>query len=149
MGPPSRRYWRAYRPTKRRQEAAPDADLLRPPDACAASTVVTLSLKAARNPSKSSPVTSNGTSVTPDLKAPRMWTWALLRTLRVNVHPVCTSVRFTVRANSPFSVGPQFRIPWPGDPRVNIQNDKGKAKAYQVRQLVKAIDKKEARRWIP
>ncbi|KRE96721.1 toxin HicA [Nocardioides sp. Soil774] len=37
-----------------------------------------------------------------------------------------------------------FRTPWPGDPRVNIQNDKGKAKAYQVRQVLKAIDKKEA-----
>ena len=23
---------------------------------------------------------------------------------------------------------------WPGDPRVNIQNDRGMAKAYQVRQ---------------
>jgi hypothetical protein len=31
-----------------------------------------------------------------------------------------------------------------GDPRVNIQNDKGKAKAYQVRQVLAAIDKKEA-----
>lgn len=37
-----------------------------------------------------------------------------------------------------------FKTPWPGDPRVNIQNDKGKAKAYQVRQVLKAIDKKEA-----
>lgn len=37
-----------------------------------------------------------------------------------------------------------FRTPWPGDPRVNIQNDKGKAKAYQVRQVLKAIDKMEA-----
>jgi|HubBroStandDraft_1064217.scaffolds.fasta_scaffold90484_3 hypothetical protein len=27
-----------------------------------------------------------------------------------------------------------FKTPWPGDPRVNIQNDKGKAKANQVRQ---------------
>ena len=34
-----------------------------------------------------------------------------------------------------------FRTPWPGDPRVNIQNDKGKAKAYQVRQVLLAIDK--------
>jgi hypothetical protein len=32
----------------------------------------------------------------------------------------------------------------PGDPRVNIQNDKGKAKPYQVRQVLAAIDKKEA-----
>jgi hypothetical protein len=37
-----------------------------------------------------------------------------------------------------------FKMPWPGDPRVNIQNDKGKAKAYQVRQVLAAIDKKEA-----
>jgi len=33
-----------------------------------------------------------------------------------------------------------FKTPWPGDPRVNIQNDHGKAKAYQVRQVLKAID---------
>jgi hypothetical protein len=40
-----------------------------------------------------------------------------------------------------------FKTPWPGDPRVNIQNDKGKAKAYQVRQVLLAIDKlKEERR---
>lgn len=38
-----------------------------------------------------------------------------------------------------------FKTPWPGDPRVNVQNAKGKAKAYQVRQVLKAIDKKEAR----
>ncbi len=37
-----------------------------------------------------------------------------------------------------------YRTPWQGDPRVNIQNDKGKAKAYQVRQVLKAIDKLEA-----
>jgi hypothetical protein len=37
-----------------------------------------------------------------------------------------------------------FKTPWPGDPRVNTQNDKGKTKAYQVRQVLKAIDKQEA-----
>ena len=37
-----------------------------------------------------------------------------------------------------------FKTPWPGDPRVNIQSDKGKAKAYQVPQVLKAIDKMEA-----
>ncbi len=37
-----------------------------------------------------------------------------------------------------------YKMPWPGDPRVNIQNDKGAAKAYQVRQVLKAIDKLEA-----
>jgi len=30
-----------------------------------------------------------------------------------------------------------YKTPWKGDPRVNIQNSKGKAKAYQVRQVIK------------
>lgn len=36
-----------------------------------------------------------------------------------------------------------YKTPWPGDPRVNIQDSKGKAKAYQVRQILKAIDRLE------
>jgi len=39
-----------------------------------------------------------------------------------------------------------YKMPWPGDPRVNIQNDKGKAKPYQVRQVLKAIVKLEEER---
>ena len=38
-----------------------------------------------------------------------------------------------------------YRAPWSGDPRVNVQDAKGKAKAYQVRQVLKAIDKLEGR----
>lgn len=38
-----------------------------------------------------------------------------------------------------------FKTPWPGDPRVNIQDDKGKAKAYQVRQVLEAIEKLKER----
>jgi hypothetical protein len=34
-----------------------------------------------------------------------------------------------------------FKTPWSGDPRVNIQNAKGKAKPYQVRQVQQAIEK--------
>ena len=34
-----------------------------------------------------------------------------------------------------------YRMPWPGDPRVNNQNDKGMAKAYQVRQVKRAIER--------
>jgi hypothetical protein len=34
-----------------------------------------------------------------------------------------------------------FKTPWIGDPRINIQNEKGKAKPYQVRQVLQAIDK--------
>ena len=36
-----------------------------------------------------------------------------------------------------------YRTPWPGDPRVNVQNARGKAKPYQVRQVIKAIEKLE------
>ena len=32
-----------------------------------------------------------------------------------------------------------YKMPWQGDPRVNIQNAKGKAKAYQVKQVLSAI----------
>jgi hypothetical protein len=34
-----------------------------------------------------------------------------------------------------------YKTPWLGDPRVNIQNDKGMAKAYQVKQVLKAIER--------
>jgi len=34
-----------------------------------------------------------------------------------------------------------YKTPWPGDPRVNIQNAKGMAKTYQVRQVLKAIER--------
>lgn len=37
-----------------------------------------------------------------------------------------------------------YKTPWQGDPRVNIQNDKGKAKAYQVKQVLLAVEKLEA-----
>ncbi|RJR46061.1 MAG: toxin HicA [Deltaproteobacteria bacterium] len=32
-----------------------------------------------------------------------------------------------------------YQTLWPGDPRVNIQNKKGKARAYQVKQVLKAL----------
>ena len=34
-----------------------------------------------------------------------------------------------------------YKMPWPGDPRVNIQDEKGMAKPYQVRQVIKALTK--------
>ena len=34
-----------------------------------------------------------------------------------------------------------FKMPWQGDPRINIQDANGKAKPYQVRQVLQAIDK--------
>ncbi|NNE62183.1 MAG: toxin HicA [Woeseia sp.] len=36
-----------------------------------------------------------------------------------------------------------YRMPWAGDPRVNIQNSRGRAKAYQVRQVLQAIERLE------
>jgi len=39
-----------------------------------------------------------------------------------------------------------YRMPWQGDPRVNIQNDRGRAKAYQVKQILKAIERLEHER---
>lgn len=36
-----------------------------------------------------------------------------------------------------------YKMPWQGDPRINIQNSKGKAKAYQVKQVLLAIKKLE------
>jgi hypothetical protein len=36
-----------------------------------------------------------------------------------------------------------YKTPWQGDPRINIQNDKEKAKPYQVKQVLLAIEKLE------
>ena len=37
-----------------------------------------------------------------------------------------------------------YKTPWAGDPRVNIQNAKGKSKPYQVRQVLLAIERLES-----
>ena len=36
-----------------------------------------------------------------------------------------------------------YKTPWQGDPRINIQNHKGKAKAYQVKQVLLAVERLE------
>ena len=37
-----------------------------------------------------------------------------------------------------------YKMPWQGDPRINLQKATGgNAKEYQVKQLIKAIDKKK------
>ncbi len=36
-----------------------------------------------------------------------------------------------------------YKTPWIGDPRINIQDDKGMAKVYQVKQVLLAIKKLE------
>ena len=37
-----------------------------------------------------------------------------------------------------------YRTPWQGDPRINIQNKRGKARAYQVKQVLRAIERLES-----
>jgi hypothetical protein len=32
-----------------------------------------------------------------------------------------------------------FKMPWAGDPRINLQEDGGKAQPYQVRQVMRAL----------
>ncbi len=39
-----------------------------------------------------------------------------------------------------------WKTPWPGDPRVNLQEQAGQAKPYQVKQLLAAIEALEAQR---
>jgi hypothetical protein len=36
-----------------------------------------------------------------------------------------------------------YKTPWHGDPRINIQNKKGKAKSYQVKQVLLALNRLE------
>lgn len=36
-----------------------------------------------------------------------------------------------------------YKTPWIGDPRVNIQDNKGNSKTYQVKQVLKAIERME------
>ncbi|MBW1649451.1 MAG: toxin HicA [Deltaproteobacteria bacterium] len=38
-----------------------------------------------------------------------------------------------------------YKTAWQGDPRINIQNNKGKAKVYQVKQIINAIEKSETK----
>ena len=37
-----------------------------------------------------------------------------------------------------------YKTPWAGDPRINIQDSRGMARAYQVKQVLAAIDRLES-----
>jgi len=53
-----------------------------------------------------------------------------------------------VQTGCPNWVGSSHRVyktRWLGDPRVNIQNAKGKAKAYQVKQVLYAVERLEVK----
>ncbi|QSM03911.1 HicA family toxin-antitoxin system, toxin component [Mycobacteroides abscessus subsp. abscessus] len=70
-------------------------------------------------------------------------TLAQMRELRsisyADLHKVCVHHFGEPRQNGTSHA--VFRTPWAGDPRVNIQSDKGKAKPYQIKQVLAAIDK--------
>ena len=68
----------------------------------------TLWLMNSEPPTKSTPKTGNGTHPTAASRAEMMCFSALFRIERVKVHPVSTSVMFTVRVNSPLRGGPQW-----------------------------------------
>ena len=68
----------------------------------------TLWLMNSEPPTKSTPKTGNGTHPTAASRAEMMCFSALFRIERVKVHPVSTSVMFTVRVDSPWRVGPQW-----------------------------------------
>jgi predicted RNA binding protein YcfA (HicA-like mRNA interferase family) len=38
-----------------------------------------------------------------------------------------------------------FKTPWKGDPRINLQKDSRMAKPYQVKDVIKAIEKLEVK----
>ncbi|WP_031464591.1 hypothetical protein [Sciscionella sediminilitoris] len=56
-----------------------------------------------------------------------------------------SSVASNVRFADVWKVGVHyFGMPRPGDPRVNVQNFRGMAKPYQVKQVLRAIERSEA-----
>jgi hypothetical protein len=76
----------------------------------------------------------------------------LLRAMRANPNGVAFS-DVTKVAEHFFGAGRQtggshlvFKMPWAGDPRINLQKGRGGAKPYQVRQLLQAVDKLTALR---
>lgn len=74
-----------------------------------------------------------GICSTNESNAARMWTWALLRIAVVSTQPVCTSVKFTLRWNSPFRVGAQWAtVSTPEGPGFSFGHVAGDAEHDQV-----------------
>jgi len=51
---------------------------------------------------------------------------------------ICTEFSGSARVRGGHHI---FKTPWPGDPRINLQSQGGKAKAYQVTQVILALRK--------
>lgn len=61
----------------------------------------------------------------------------------MNTSGLLPELNADIKADAMFGANWGRSTPWVGDPRVNIQNDKGKAKPYQVRQVLQAIGRLE------
>lgn len=57
-----------------------------------------------------------------------------------DVEDVCTHFFGAPRTRGSHLI---YKMPWAGDPRINIQNRGGQVAAYQVRQVAKAIARLE------
>jgi len=61
--------------------------------------------------------------------------------LRMSRTATCSNFALTILANLGRVLGATTRYSWAGDPRINLQNKNGKAKPYQVKQAIAAIDR--------
>jgi len=66
--------------------------------------------------------------------------WKLSSTLLCNISKVL-SKRFALLIRGSYFI---FKMPWPGDPQINIQRDCKMAKSYPVRMVKKALERLEA-----
>ncbi|KAA0889314.1 toxin HicA [Pusillimonas sp. ANT_WB101] len=71
----------------------------------------------------------------------------IIKQMQANPHDVCfeeavkVCCKFFGRPRQTNGSHVVFKTPWQGDPRINIQNKNGKAKTYQIRQILAALDK--------
>lgn len=54
------------------------------------------------------------------------------------LYQICSSFFEGPRAKGSHNI---FKVPWPGEPRINIQKDGKFAKRYQIKQIHKALKK--------
>lgn len=61
-------------------------------------------------------------------------------------YPFAELVKLVTEAFGPHRVGKGshqyiWKMPWAGNPRINLQPEKGDAKSYQIRQVIQALKK--------
>jgi len=67
---------------------------------------------------------------------------------KLKVRKKSTRFGYLVRVCQRYFVGERikgnhhmFKTPWPGDPRINLQEVRGNAKPYQVEQVIAALER--------